>query len=124
LNNNYNNNNNNNGNNNNNNANNNIPVENIGSRFLPVNAENTIMGNAIEDGNLMVNFQNEFGHGRYYKRSTYNLMEQKKNPYNPGAPITALKQYTAVIGSPPLEGGRGRKTRRRRGLKKRSRRST
>ena len=106
-------NNNNNWNNNNNNNNNNIPVQNIGSRFLPVNAENTIMGNAIEDGDPMVNFQNEFSHGRYYKRSTYNAMQQKKNPYTQ-VPITALRQYTAVIG-PPLGGGkrRKRKTKRR-----------
>jgi hypothetical protein len=119
LNNNNNNNWNNNWNNNNNNGNNNnnIPVQNIGSRFLPVNAENTITSNAIEDGNLMVNFQNEFQHGRYYKQSTYNAMQQKKNPYTQ-APITALKQYTAVIGAPPLAGGR---TRRRRDVMKRRR---
>lgn len=96
---------------NNNNNNNNIPVMNIGSRFLPINSENTISSNAIEDGNLMVNFQNEFGHWRLYKRSTYNSMQQKKNPYTQ-APITALKQYTAIIGGPPLEGGGRQKTRR------------
>ena len=84
---------------------NNIPVENIGSRFLPVNAENTITSDAIKDGNLMVNFQDEFGHGRLYKLSTYFSMQQKKNPYTQ-APITALRQYTAVIGAPPLAGGR------------------
>jgi hypothetical protein len=105
----------------NNNNNNNIPVQNIGSRFLPVNAENTITGNSVADGNLMVNFQNEFQHGRLYKRSTYNALQQKKNPYT-SAPITALKQYTAVIGAPPLEGGRTR--RRRRGHRRQTRRST
>ena len=88
------------------NNNNGIPVENIGTRFLPMNTENTIMGNAIVDGDEMVNFQDEFSHGRYYKRSTYNAMNPKRNPYNPGAPITALRQYRAIIGGPPLEGGR------------------
>lgn len=91
-------------------SNNGTAIENIGSRFLPVNSENTITGDTIMDGNLMVNFQNEFQHGRLYKRSTYNALQQKKNPYT-SAPITALKQYRAIIGGPPLEGGR--KTRRR-----------
>ena len=88
------------------------PLPNAGTRFLAAGAENTIMGDEIEDGDLMVNFQDEFGHSRYYKKSTYNSLQagpdgQKRNPYTQ-QPIVNARTYTAVLG-PPVEGGKRRK---------------
>ncbi len=48
---------------------------------VPNNARNVITNNAIENGNDMVNFHGEYNMGRYYKRSTYNALRAKKNPY-------------------------------------------
>ncbi len=48
---------------------------------VPNNAQNIITNNAIQDGNEMVNFHGESNMGRYYKRSTYNALRAKKNPY-------------------------------------------
>jgi hypothetical protein len=105
------------------NNNNNGPLPNSGTRFIPSGAENTIMGDEIEDGDLMVNFQDEFGHSRYYKKSTYNSLNpggQKRNPYTQ-QPIVNARTYTAIVG-PPVEGGRQRTKRKSREKRRRTRR--
>jgi hypothetical protein len=85
---------------------------NIGSsnniRTVPDGARNAVMLNAIQDGNSMVNFQNEYSRGRYYKKSTYDqLPEPKQNPFS-REPITAKAQYKARV---PVAARGGRKTR-------------
>lgn len=95
--------------------NNNGLLPNNGHRYIPAGAENTIMSDEIEDGDLMVNFQDEFGHSRYYKKSTYNSLNpggQKRNPYTQ-QPIVNARTYTAVVG-PPVEGGYSTKRHKRR----------
>ncbi len=48
---------------------------------LPVNAINAITFEPIQEGENMVNFHDEFEHGRFYTKSTYNSLHPKKNPY-------------------------------------------
>jgi len=81
-----------------------IPNENTGS--LPVlqneNSPNNIPTNRItydpiEENNMMVNFNNEYKYGRYYKKSSYNLLpEPKKNPFT-GKKITKTRTYKAKL---------------------------
>lgn len=74
------------------------------NRNLPANAENSISMNAIENGTNMVNFHDEFGHGRYYKASTFNSIRRnndtrlKHNPSTrqPIAP-TNITRYRARV---------------------------
>jgi hypothetical protein len=100
----------------------NTPSNTLTTRNIPAGSTNSVMMNAIEDGNIMANFHDEFSHGRYYKKSTYNaLPKPKKNPYS-RIPITSKTNYKAKIVGAAQEGGRKRvvrKTRKgRKGVKK------
>jgi hypothetical protein len=80
-------------------------------RTIPAGARNAVMLNAIQDGNSMVNFQNEYSRGRYYKKSTYNqLPEPKQNPFSRER-IVAKTQYKAKVPSVPRGGRKTRKGR-------------
>jgi hypothetical protein len=85
-------------------------------RTVPAGSRNAVMLNAIQDGNSMVNFQNEYSRGRYYKKSTYNqLPEPKQNPFSRER-IVAKTQYKARV---PAAARGGRKTRKgRKGVKR------
>ena len=87
-------------------------------RNLPANATNAITYDPIANGTNMVNFQGEFDHGRYYKRNTFAQLPvgpngRKRNPYTQQN-IMNTRSYRARIPPQPVEGGRRRKTRRRR----------
>jgi ankyrin repeat protein len=71
------------------------------SRNIPKNATNAIMLNDIAEGDEMVNFHGESGHGRYYKKSSYNALPSKVNPYTrtPIAP-TNVARYKAHLVDP------------------------
>lgn len=114
--------------NNNNNNNNHLPIANYPNngrrmnRIVPANASNTLTYANISDGTNMVNFQGEFGHGRYYRKNTFNQIQpheysgKKKNPFTqqniePGN----ITRYTA---RKPAAGGRRRKTMKRRRVNK------
>ena len=92
--------------------------------ILPANILNAISTTPIQNGNNMVNFQDEFAHGRYYTKNTFNQLQphvysgKKRNPYTqqniePGN----IKRYRAKKAA-PAEGGRRRKTKKRRVSKK------
>lgn len=106
------------GNNNNNHINNNnmqmnpvVPQ----NRNLPANAENAITFAPIANGAEMVNFQDEFGHGRYYTQGTYNQFQvgpngRKKNPFTQEN-ILETMPYIARIANPVGGKRRSRKVR-------------
>jgi hypothetical protein len=98
-------------NNTNNTNNNNQNTINLNTKNIPAGSTNSVMMNEIQNGNIMTNFQNEFSHGRYYKKSTYNQLPQpKKNPFSRER-ITSKTNYKAKIVGEAQEGGR--KTRHR-----------
>jgi hypothetical protein len=83
---------------------NSIQVSNVGPtrisvRAIPRNNENALTMEPIADGNGMVNFHDESARGRYYKKSSYNSMVQKINPFTRKA-INAknVVQYKAKVG--------------------------
>jgi hypothetical protein len=80
-------------------------------RRIASNATNAITYNTIKEGNRMVNFNNEFKQGRYYKKNTYNnlvtVSGKKLNPFT-RKQINAPEHYVATF-----TGGRKRKTKRR-----------
>jgi hypothetical protein len=85
------------------------------NRNLPVNATNAITYAPIANGAEMVNFQEEFGHGRYYTQETYNQLPlgpngRKKNPYTQ-ANILEPMPYIARIANPIGGKRRSRKVR-------------
>lgn len=62
---------------------------------------NMIMYEPIEENNDMINFNNEYNLGRYYKKSTFNLLpEPKRNPYT-GKKITRARTYKAKMVNKP-----------------------
>jgi hypothetical protein len=77
---------------------NNIVVRrnNTNVRSLPANAINTITHGNIQDGNNMVNFQNEFKYGRFYTKNTYDKFKLKQNPVT-REPIKEVKSYKASV---------------------------
>jgi hypothetical protein len=80
-------------------------------RTVPAGSRNAVMLNTIQDGNRMVNFQNEYSRGRYYKKSTYNqLPEPKQNPFSRER-IVAKTQYKARVPAVPRGGRKTRKGR-------------
>jgi hypothetical protein len=113
-------------------ANNNLPsvYPNNGSRTnftVPANATDAIILDDIEEGENMVNFHDEAAHGRFYKRSSFNALEEnpitgfKKNPFSraiirPGniRRLTARKPAVAAA-APKLT-----RTQRRRAQRKRA----
>lgn len=81
-----------------------IQVSNVGPtrisvRAIPRNTENALTLEPIADGNGMVNFHDESARGRYYKKSSYNSMVQKINPFTRKAiNATNVVQYKAKVG--------------------------
>ena len=74
------------------------PAE-ITLRNVPRNTENALTLEPIADGNGMVNFHDESARGRYYKKSSYNSMVQKINPFTRKAiSATNVVQYKAKVG--------------------------
>jgi hypothetical protein len=128
--------NNNNNNNNNDNYysnNNNLPsvYPNNGSRTIfqvPANATNAVMFDDIEEDENMVNFHGEADLGRFYKRSTFNGLQEnpisgfKKNPFTrstirPGNVRRLTARKPAVASQ---QGGRRGATHKRRVTHKRN----
>lgn len=95
-------------------------------RNVPRNATNTITTNAIADGNVMVNFHDEYSQGRYYKAETYNAIRpiegKKLNPYT----RQEIRDGNAVWYKAKLSGGAKlgarKKTRRQRKVGTRAKR--
>jgi len=57
------------------------PEIDIGELELPSNAENEITKNHIKPGTNMVNFHEEYEHGRYYTKNTFDkFANPKRNP--------------------------------------------
>jgi hypothetical protein len=94
------------------------------NRNVPANATNAVSYENIVNGANMVNFQGEFGHGRFYTKNTFNKIQpyiysgKKRNPFTqqniePGN----ITRYTAKKAA---QGGRRRvrKTKKRRVSKK------
>ena len=50
-------------------------------RKIPAGSEDVLSMAEIVDGEVMVDFGDEFGHHRFYKVSTYLHMDPKKNPF-------------------------------------------
>jgi hypothetical protein len=99
------------------------------NRNIPAGSSNIITYDDIENGANMVNFGDEFGHGRYYTRATFDQLPinyrsgKKKHPLTraliePGT----IRRYRARVQAPapaaPAQGGRRRKTSKRRVSKK------
>jgi hypothetical protein len=86
------------------------------ARRIPAGSEDAISRDDIKDGDILVDFDNEYSFGRYYLESTFKHLNGK-NPYTKGMidPST-IRAYIAQI----VESGKGRKTRKR----KHSRRKT
>jgi hypothetical protein len=70
---------------------------------MPENAYDTLqMGydeeTAIQDGELMVDFHDEFQYGRFYRKKTFEtlVLPNKKNGYT-GATITEYTVYQAIV---------------------------
>lgn len=82
------------------------------SRNLPKNATNAITMEPIENGNTMVNFHDEYKHGRFYTKNTYDKFRKKENPVT-REPILDTVFYKAKI-----VGGRKKKTIKKRSHKK------
>jgi hypothetical protein len=58
--------------------------ENILTNYaIPSNAHNAIMNNEISNSNRIVNFHDEFKHGRFYKKNTFNtyIKPTMQNPF-------------------------------------------
>lgn len=87
-----------------------VGATNIPSRNIPRNSENVLTMEPIANGNIMVNFQGEFGRGRYYKKSTYNSMPKKINPFTRNA-INQRNEYKAKVGGRGKSRSNTRKTR-------------
>jgi ankyrin repeat protein len=103
------------------------------------NATNILSMQNIETGTNMINFHDEFKHGRYYTKNTFNrlpiknvlvgndeYMEAKENPTTRQAidPVN-IRRYKAVVsgGGAGKRGGKGgARTRRKRGSKRKTRR--
>jgi hypothetical protein len=49
--------------------------------YVPKNAVNTITGEAIKDGDMMVNFHGERELGRFYHSTSYTQLNPPRNPY-------------------------------------------
>jgi len=74
-----------------------IEEENVGKKKIPKGTDNSISYNTIENGDDMVNFDNEFEHERYYKRSTFNSFPTpKKNPSTRKL-IKTIRRYKANV---------------------------
>lgn len=65
---------------------------------VPEGAENTITREKIENGNNLVDFEDELGFKRYYLESTYDdiMRMRKQNPYT-RKPIVNARYHTAKI---------------------------
>jgi len=95
-------------------------------RNIPSGSENSITYANLKDRNVMVNFNNEYSKGRYFKQSTYNSLPSNQASGKKISPFTRRlindsTRYTARI----VAGGKRRKMKtikRRKGLK-RTRRS-
>ncbi len=106
-----------------------VNVPNSGEQLhLPANATNAITSENIKEGNILVDFGNEYGEDRFHLKSTFDKWKtlpsgHKENPYTRAA-IENARTFRATFAAPPLDGGK-RRTKRRRGLKRRrTRRST
>lgn len=106
-------------------------IQNVGSRNVPANATNVVSLQNIENGTNMVNFHDEFDHGRYYTKNTFDRLNikahgKKENP-STRQPIkpTNVKKYKALVkatgGAKTRKGRKNRKATRkgRKGTKRR-----
>jgi hypothetical protein len=84
----------------------------VDKRRIPSNATNTILGTDIRIDEPAVNFNGEFGRGRFYQDSAHQITSSGKNPYT-REPIKEVMHYLPVRG-----GKRTRRHRRRSGTKR------
>ena len=80
-------------------------------RIIPAGSYDTITAEDINSGDAMVDFHDEYKHGRFYKDSTFYKLDNK-NPIT-RIPIVTHSKYTAKVTS----GGR-RRTRKHRKTRK------
>lgn len=89
----------------------------MGNRNLGENAENAILMENIEDEDEMVNFHGEsaLAEPRYYKKSTFNSLPKNRNgtKKNPFTRARIRANNVEFYRARKAEGGRRRKTRRR-----------
>jgi hypothetical protein len=94
------------------------PAPIIPSIALPANSENVITYDPIQSGNVMVNFHGERNLGRYYKRSTYNGFAIDPHAGVKLNPFTRAPIRPANISVYRAEGGKRRKTTKKRKIVK------
>ena len=83
---------------------NNLPTKNIAT-----NAENAIMYDTINHGNIMANFHDEFQRGRYYKKANVQRLLTARNPVNPHT-REPLKRGNITYYTAKMSGGRRHST--------------
>ena len=88
----------------NSNSNSNLPTKNIAA-----NAENAIMYDTINHGNIMANFHDEFQRGRYYKKANVQRLLTARNPVNPHT-REPLKRANITYYTAKMSGGRRHST--------------
>ena len=86
------------------NSNSNLPAKNIAA-----NAENAIMYDTINHGNIMANFHDEFQRGRYYKKANVQRLLTARNPVNPHT-REPLKRGNITYYTAKMSGGRRHST--------------
>ena len=82
----------------------NLPTKNIAA-----NAENAIMYDTINHGNIMANFHDEFQRGRYYKKANVQRLLTARNPVNPHT-REPLKRANITYYTAKMSGGRRHST--------------
>lgn len=93
-------------------------------RDVPSGSTDPILYTDISDGDLMVDFDNEYSFGRYYLASTYKHLK-KKNPFK-GKPIdesTVTKYKAKIVDSGGRRYRKTRKTRKTRRTRNASRKT-
>jgi hypothetical protein len=88
-------------------------MTNEANRNIPSGSSNTISLNNIANGNSMMDFHNEYQHGRYYKNTNLSKFTKNRNGY-PLNPITRQRITNATRYKASVPAGGRRKTRRRR----------
>ncbi len=79
------------------------------AKAVPAGATNVVMGDLLESGEEMADFHGEAGHGRYYKKSTFNSLELKGVPRRKENPFTRQKIQPANVEFYTKAGGGARR---------------
>lgn len=74
-----------------------VEITNIGDKLINTNApQNTYSMEPITNGMNMIDFHNEFKHGRFYTKESFNSIIPKVNPITK-EPITVAESYKAKL---------------------------